>query len=81
MQREPSSLGVVLAGVSVNGKASLGDGDVEGHVWVHGTLILGPGRNAEFERVYNLGEDVTGSVCVLNTASPKEILQKTHEWR
>lgn len=26
--------------------------------------ILGPGRNAEFERVYNLGEDMTGSVCV-----------------
>lgn len=65
MQREPSSLGVVLAeGVSVEGKANLGDGDVEGDVWVHGALILGPGRNAEIERVYNLGEDMTGSMCV-----------------
>ena len=51
-------------GVSVEGKASLGDGDVEGDVWVHGTFILGPGRNAEIGRIYNLGEDMTGSVCV-----------------
>lgn len=53
---------VLAEGVSVEGKASLGDEDVEGDVWVHGAFILGPGRNAEIGRIYNLGEEVC--VCV-----------------
>jgi len=68
-------------GVSVEGKANLGDGDVEGDIWVHGALILGPGRSAEIESIQPRGGYDRKYVCVLNTASPEEVLQKTHEWR
>ena len=51
-------------GVSVEGKASLGMGMWKAMYGCMVHFILGPGRNAEIGRIYNLGEDMTGSVCV-----------------